>query len=297
VADGPSQPVFTADDDQAARELIRLGLQEDLGERGDVTSQTLIDAGNTGTVQIVARRDGVLAGLPVAERVFEAVDRRVVVKPFVQDGASLAAGTVVADVSGPVRALLTGERTALNFLTHLSGVATLTRRFVNAIAGTRAVILDTRKTLPGYRRLQKYAVRCGGGTNHRLGLFDAILIKDNHLAAWSDGGRDIADAVRFAREQAPAGVTVEVEVDTLAQLERVLPAGPSIVLLDNMSADEMRQAAERRNRIAPRVRLEASGGVTLETVLAIAETGVDRISIGALTHSAPALDLAFDWRR
>jgi nicotinate-nucleotide pyrophosphorylase (carboxylating) len=241
-----------------------------------------------------------------------------------RDGDRLAPGDVVATVSGPLDKLLIGERTMLNFLTHLSGVATLTRRFVDAVTGTRAQILDTRKTLPGYRVLEKYAVRCGGGTNHRLGLYDGVLIKDNHLAAWTES-RSIADAVRTAQAKSPPGVSIEVEVDTLEQLRDALEGRPDIVLLDNMPPAMLREAVVIRNAFVasfsppspdggpmrqtapneapgPRsgdrglnVQLEASGGVTLDTVREIALTGVERISIGALTHSAPALDLAFDW--
>lgn len=288
---------FDAPARDCAARLISLALQEDLHDRGDLTSQALIGPDARGTVRIVARREGVLAGLPVAEMVFAAVDAQVVITRHVEDGATLAQSTVVAELSGPIRSLLTGERTALNFLTHLSGVATLTRRFVDAVAGTRAVVLDTRKTLPGWRALEKYAVRCGGGTNHRLGLFDGVLIKDNHVAAWCGGagGRTLADAVRTARERSPEGVSIEIEVDSLEQLADALAGRPDIVLLDNMDLATLRAAVALRDEQAPAVQLEASGGVTLETVRAIAESGVERISVGALTHSAMALDLAFDW--
>lgn len=296
-ASRPTVDGLSPADRAAAETLISLALAEDLGERGDLTSQTLIPLAARGTVQVVARQAGVLAGLPLVASVFANLDPDVTVTPRVADGDRLTRRTVVADVSGPVRSLLTGERTMLNFLTHLSGIATLTRQFVDAVAGTRAVILDTRKTLPGWRRLQKYAVRCGGGANHRMGLYDAILIKDNHLAAWTaDHTHDIASAVRLARRAAPPGVTVEVEVDRLEQLREVLPVGPDIVLLDNMRLDLLRQSVQLRDSLAPQVQLEASGGVTLATVADIARTGVDRISSGALTHSAPNLDLAFDWK-
>lgn len=287
---------FTSAERAAANVLIELALAEDLGDRGDLTSQSLIPPAAQGTVQIVARQPGMLAGLPLVELVFARISPDVEVRARLEDGARLAAGMIVADVSGPVGALLTGERTMLNFLTLLSGVATLTRKFVDAVAGTRAVVLDTRKTLPGYRILQKYAVRCGGGRNHRMGLFDAVLIKDNHLAAWTAAGtRTIPEAITTARAAAPSGVTIEVEVDSLAQLRAALSERPDIILLDNMDLSQMRQAVAIRDELAPQVLLEASGGVTLETVRKIAETGVDRISSGALTHSAPALDLAFDW--
>jgi nicotinate-nucleotide pyrophosphorylase (carboxylating) len=192
---------------------------------------------------------------------------------------------------------LEGERTALNFLTHLSGVATLTRKFVDAVAGTKAVIIDTRKTLPGWRRLEKYAVRCGGGTNHRMGLADGCLIKDNHLAAWraAKANHTIAEAVNEARKHVPKNIPIEVEVDTFEQLTDALSGNPDIVLLDNMDAPALRECVKLRNRLANGVLLEASGGIRLANVAEIAASGVDRISVGGLTHSAPALDLAFDW--
>jgi nicotinate-nucleotide pyrophosphorylase (carboxylating) len=281
----------------AAERLIRLALEEDLGTAGDVTTLSLVGAAETGAVQIVARKAGVLACVHVAELVFRLLDPSVSFAMHAADGDAVGAGRVVAEVSGSVRSLLIGERTALNFLTHLCGVATLTRHYVDAVSGTRAGIYDTRKTLPGWRILEKYAVRCGGGKNHRMGLFDQALIKDNHLADWavSGAGHTIAAAIRRVREVHPE-LTIEVEVDTLDQLRDALSAKPHIVLLDNMSCDSLRQAVEFRDRTAPEVELEASGGVNLDTVGAIARTGVERISVGALTHSAPSLDLAFDWK-
>ena len=291
------QLIFSEAERDAARALIELALREDLGDRGDLTCQALIAEGEHGEVRVVARRSGVLAGLPIAEMVFQRVDPGVRWTTHIPDGARLEQGSVVATVSGSLRSLLGGERTALNFLTHLSGIATLTRRYVDAVAGTRAQILDTRKTRPGWRRLEKYAVRAGGGTNHRMGLYDGCLIKDNHLAAWAakGSGSTIADAVRTARSRLPAGIPVEVEVDTLEQLTDALSGGPDIVLLDNMNPDTLRRSVALRDRQASGVLLEASGGVTLETVAEVARTGVERISVGALTHSAVALDLAFDW--
>jgi nicotinate-nucleotide pyrophosphorylase (carboxylating) len=219
------------------------------------------------------------------------------VREFVVDGEPLQRGTVVARLSGKVTSLLTLERTALNFLTFLSGISTLTWRFVVAAGETNARIYDTRKTIPGLRELQKYAVRCGGGMNHRMGLFDAVLVKDNHLAAWrQQGDRTLAGAVRHVRTLAPTGMFVEVEVDTLSQLQEILPEQPDAILLDNMSTDDLLHAVQLRNELAETVQLEASGGISLQTIRSIAETGVDRISVGALTHSAPALDLGFDWR-
>lgn len=280
----------------SARTIVRTALHEDLQEIGDLTSQALISAAEMGTVRICARQPGVLSGLPFAQLVFEELGEQISWQAHCPDGTALTPGSCVASLSGPVRTLLTGERTVLNLLTMLSGTASLTAQYVAAVAGTKARILDTRKTLPGLRLLQKYAVRCGGGTNHRMGLYDAILIKDNHLAAWqAEAGRTLAGAVRQARSQVAAKVSVTIEVDTLEQLADALQGGPDIVLLDNMSLDELRAAVAIRDNVAPEVLLEASGGVNLQTVGAIARTGVDRISVGALTHSAPALDLGFDW--
>lgn len=280
---------------RAAGQLIELALAEDLADIGDLTSRTLVDETASAEVVVAARRPGVLAGLPVVAVVYSRLDAAVRVRPQLHDGATLHAGSVIATVAGPLRSVLAGERTALNFLTHLSGVATLTRRYVDAVSGTGARILDTRKTLPGYRVLQKYAVRAGGGCNHRMGLFDGILIKDNHLAHWRQRGDAIDAAVRYARQKRPASVPIEVEVDTLEQLQDALDGRPDIVLLDNMPPQTLRKAVAVRDETAPQVELEASGGVTLETVRAIAESGVERISVGGLTHSAAALDIAFDW--
>lgn len=292
---------------QAASLLIRLALLEDLGDRGDLTCQALIRPEDRAAVNVVARKPGILAGSPIGRMVFQQLDASIQWEAHQVDGERVNRGDVVATVRGPLASLLIGERTMLNFLTHLSGVATLTGKFVDAVAGTSARILDTRKTLPGYRRLAKYAVRCGGGTNHRMGLYDGVLIKDNHLAAWT-ARASIASAVETARAASPPGVSIEVEVDSLDQLRDALAGRPDIVLLDNMDVPLLREAVAIRDAFlaatgAPgdsvgkkkAILLEASGGVTLETVRAIAETGVERISVGGLTHSAPALDLAFDW--
>ena len=290
---------FSEPDRAAAEKLIDLALAEDLHEIGDLTCRALIGEAERAAVQVVARHAGVLAGTPIAEKVFAKLDDAVKWESHLSDGSRLEPGSVVATVSGPLRVLLTGERTALNFLTHLSGVATLTRNFVDAVAGTNAKILDTRKTHPGYRFLEKYAVRAGGGTNHRMGLYDGILIKDNHLAAWAESGAEstIAEAIKQARDSVrKAGISIEVEVDTLEQLADALGGSPECVLLDNMDVETLREAVALRNEEAPKVLLEASGGVRLENVSDIAETGVERISVGALTHSAVALDLAFDWK-
>lgn len=287
---------FRAPERLAADRLIELALGEDLAAAGDITTAALVAPNERGTVHIVARQPGVLAGLPIVEQVFARLDAAVVVENRLEDGARLERGTVVACLRGPQRPLLTGERTALNFLTHLSGVATLTRRFADLVAGTHAGIYDTRKTLPGWRLLEKYAVRAGGGRNHRVGLYDMVLIKDNHLAGWRAAtGRTIAQAVAAAREHTGGTVRIEVEVDSLDQLRDALHGRPDIILLDNMDCPMLAAAVALRNEAAPQVELEASGGVTLETVAAIARTGVERISAGALTHSAVALDLAFDW--
>ena len=289
------EDTFRSDEQSAAGTLIGLALAEDLGSAGDLTCATLIRREERAAVQVVARTDGVLAGSPVGRLVFARLNSTVQWEAHRRDGDAIEKGATVATVSGPLATLLTGERTMLNFMTHLSGVATMTRRFVDAVQGTRATILDTRKTLPGWRALEKYAVRCGGGTNHRRGLYDGVLIKDNHLAAWTESA-SIALAVETARQRSPAGVSIEVEVDTLPQLEDALRGHPDIVLLDNMDLDSLRASVHLRDRQAPDVLLEASGGVTLATVAGIAQTGVERISVGGLTHSAPALDLAFDWK-
>ena len=290
---------FDKPEREAAAKLIKLALAEDLDERGDLTCQALILETAAAEVAVVTRQTGVLAGSPVAKQVFAALDPEVAWTQESGDGASLGSGQRIATVSGPLRSLLTGERTALNFLTHLSGIASLTRRFVEAAGSAQVKILDTRKTHPGWRVLEKYAVRAGGGTNHRMGLFDGCLIKDNHLAAWNALAQNapgtIAEAIRQARSKLGKGVPVEVEVDTLEQLRDALAGGPDIVLLDNMPAAMLREAASIRDSIDPDVLLEASGGISLETISEIAQTGVERISIGALTHSAPALDIAFDW--
>ncbi len=287
---------FDAATASAADSLIRMALAEDLDERGDLTSLSTIPADMSATVNLVSRQNGIVCGTPLIQRVFRELQTDAQVDINCQDGSTIVPGSLIAVISGPVRSLLTAERTVLNFMIHLSGVATRTAAFVEQVRGTKAVVLDTRKTLPGYRLLHKYAVRCGGGTNHRIGLYDGILIKDNHLAARGD--QQVAAAVRDARSyMAENGLRlpVEIEVDTIVQLRDALQVLPEIVLLDNMEPELLKQAVHLRNQMAPETRLEASGGVTLETVRAIAESGVERISVGSLTHSAPALDLGFDW--
>ncbi|GAB4148592.1 MAG: carboxylating nicotinate-nucleotide diphosphorylase [Planctomycetaceae bacterium] len=295
----PMSPQFGQPEREAAESLIALALQEDLADEGDLTCQALIDVDARGVVDLVARAPGIFAGWPIAELVFAELDPAVHCERLIEDGTELKPGDVVGRFRGSLQSLLIGERTTLNFLTHLSGIASLTRQFVDAVRGTRAVILDTRKTHPGYRVLEKYAVRAGGGRNHRMGLFDGILIKDNHIAACaeSQAKMSIGEVIEQVRNFLGTERTlpIEIEVDTLEQLEDALVAGADIVLLDNMNPDLLREAVAMRDRLNPETQLESSGGVTLETVRAIAETGVERISIGALTHSARALDLAFDW--
>jgi nicotinate-nucleotide pyrophosphorylase (carboxylating) len=287
--------MFTEAEADACKRLIELALPEDLCAVGDLTSLAIIPADLQGQAVFVARKDGVLAGLPAAVLVATAIDPHLVIEPIKRDGDALTRGDRIAIIRGPMRGLLAAERTALNFMQHLSGVATQTRRYVDQIKELPCRILDTRKTLPGWRLLEKYAVRQGGGHNHRVGLYDGVLIKDNHLAAMGGGRKSVAEAVRLAR-QATTGIPVEVEVDSLEQLKEALRIGPDIVLLDNMTLEQMRDAVAMRNRLAPKVQLEASGGITLERLRDIALTGVDRISVGALTHSAPALDIALDYQ-
>jgi nicotinate-nucleotide pyrophosphorylase (carboxylating) len=289
--------VFSAAETAACSRLVTLALEEDLDGAGDLTSQAVIPETLSGRAAFVARAPGVVAGLPAAALVCAAVEPRLQFTPLKQDGNAVVPGDHLATVAGPMRGILAAERTALNFLQRLSGVATQTRRHVDAGAGLPCRILDTRKTTPGWRLLEKYAVRQGGGYNHRIGLYDGILIKDNHLAALGPGTTSITQAVRAARDHAGPDIPVEVEVDSLEQLDEALRCGPDIVLLDNMPPEQMREAVRRRNAFAPGVLLEASGGVTLATLRAVAETGVDRVSIGALTHSAVALDIALDYLR
>ncbi len=269
--------------------LIDRALAEDLAGGIDVTAAGTIPAGHRSVVDLVVRPAGVLAGSVVAAAVFDAVSAGgCSVELPVPDGSPLSGGQVVLSVAGPTRAIVTAERTALNLLGHLSGVATLTRRWVDEVAGTGARVRDTRKTLPGLRMLQKYAVRCGGGVNHRFGLFDAGLIKDNHAAA--AGG---VAAAYLAMRAGPPDLPIQVEVDSLAQLQEVLAVGATSVLLDNFSVPDLRRAVRLT---AGRAVLEASGGLTLDVARSVAETGVDFLAVGALTHSAPVLDIGADYR-
>lgn len=300
------QIAWDEDVEDDCRQLIRLAVREDLGRLYDWTTVALVGETATGKARVAARQPGVIAGLPAARVALDEYDPQIEFEPRAADGDAAAAGQVVAELSGPARSLLTAERPLLNLLGHLSGIATLTSEYVRAAAGTAARIYDTRKTTPGWRRLEKYAVRAGGGWNHRLGLFDAILIKDNHLAlgATVEHGRYTpAEAVMKTREflcdlgadDPRREMIVEVEVDTLEQLAEVLPAEPDIVLLDNLPPAALREAVRMRNAANPQILLEASGGIDLTTVADVAASGVDRISVGALTHSARWFDVGLDW--
>ena len=267
--------------------IVRAALAEDLGRAGDVTSQACVPADARLRAVFTARKPGVIAGLACARLAIAELDPSADFKSVVEDGARVGPGQKLAWIDANARALLGAERVGLNLLGHLSGVATLTRAYVEAVEGTGVMVVDTRKTTPGLRALEKYAVRCGGGVNHRFGLDDAILIKDNHIAACGSVG----EAVRRARATAGHLMKIEVEIDGLGQLEEALKYGPDVVMLDNFSLADL---AEAVRRAAGRAVLEASGGVTLETVRAIAETGVEVISVGALTHSASVLDIGLD---
>lgn len=268
--------------------LIRMALAEDVGP-GDRTTEWTVPEGREGRAVVVAREEIVVAGADVARRVFLSVDERLRVEVGVPDGGLAGPGEEVMEVEGPLRAILSAERTALNFLGRLSGIATWTRRHVVAVEGTGARVVDTRKTTPGWRTLEKAAVRAGGGENHRMGLHDMVLVKDNHIAA----AGSIEAAVAGVEERNRAGLAVEVEVTTLDELETVLRLDVDRVLLDNMDRETLAEAVERARRLGPRrPELEASGNVTLDTIRGVAETGVDLISVGALTHSAPAADLS-----
>jgi len=267
--------------------LVRTALLEDIAHGGDLTTDAIIPGDRRARARIVARRDGVVAGLPIAATAFSLVDARVRMDVRAADGERVGAGATLAELEGPARAILTAERTALNFLGHLCGIATATRALVDAVAGTNARIVCTRKTTPGLRVLEKYAVRCGGGGNHRFGLDDAVLVKDNHIAI----AGSIRAAVEAVRARVGHMVKIEVEVETLDQLRELLALPVDAVLLDNMSPTQLKEAVAEVNG---RLLTEASGGIDLSTVRAVAESGVDLISVGWLTHSAPALDVALE---
>ncbi len=286
-------------------QLVRLALREDLDRSMDITTMAIVPAGLRGSASLIARRPGIVAGIDLIEAMLQEMDVQIEWSQLVGDGQEVQAGQNLANLSGEARELLTCERTILNFVCRLSGIATLTRHYVDAVQGTKARVYDTRKTTPGWRRIEKYAVRCGGGHNHRLGLHDGILIKDNHLecrAVVEGKLLDPATAVQLARTFVASGGVkfdtppmIEIEIDRREQLESALSAAPDIVLLDNMSNAELSECVAIRDRTAPNVELEASGGVNLRTIAGIAGTGVDRISVGALTHSAPILDIGLDW--
>jgi nicotinate-nucleotide pyrophosphorylase (carboxylating) len=269
--------------------LVAQALAEDVGG-GDRSTAVTAAPGLTVTAAVTARCEGVLAGLPLLDLVFGALDPSLRIERRLADGDRVEAGDVAAVIRGPAAPVLTGERTALNFLQHLSGIATLTSRYVALTVGTRCRVLDTRKTLPGYRALAKYAVRCGGGSNHRMGLYDRIMLKDNH---WAAGGGDIAALMERARRD-HAGIAVEVEVDDLGQFDRALALAPEWILLDNFPVADAAEAVRRRDAVGATTLLEVSGNVSLETLAGYAATGVDAASVGRLTHSAPALDLGLD---
>jgi nicotinate-nucleotide pyrophosphorylase (carboxylating) len=293
--------------DGDCRELVRLAVREDLEREQDWTTVALVPPERIGAADVVVRQAGIVAGMKAVATVIDEMAAHLTLAAQVEDGQRVEAGAVLARIDGSIRDLLTCERILLNFLGRMMGIATLAGQYVAQVAGTRACIYDTRKTTPGWRRLEKYAVRCGGAHNHRTGLYDAILIKDNHLAQFAAAGEAPADTARravqharsFATELAASGTAsemiLEVEVDSLLQLEAVLAERPDIVLLDNMSLAELREAVALRDRQAPGIELEASGGVRLETVRQIAETGVDRISVGGLTHAARSHDVGLDW--
>ena len=308
-----TQLVWSRQVEEDLRRIVRLAVFEDLDRGQDWTTICLVPEEAAASANIVARKPGVIAGVYAVPVILDEMEIEAQYHPLVQDGDTVGAGAIVATLSGPARDLLTSERTILNILGRLSGIATLTRQYVETIAGTKARIYDTRKTIPGWRRLDKYAVHCGGGHNHRTGLYDAILIKDNHVAFGREGKSDRAyspaEAVRKARaflaQQAVGELTagapdssmlLEIEVDSLDQLREVLLENPDIVLLDNMTPEQLRQAIQIRDAARSSAELEASGGINLQNIRAIAESGIDRISIGALTHSAPVLDLALDWQ-
>ena len=277
-----------------AESLIELALAEDFGDEGDVTSDALIPLQMQASARFVMRDKGRVAGLPIVELVRDRIDKTLHCQWVVNDGDELAAGTPMGTLTGSLRSILKLERVALNFLQRLCGIATLTQRYLEAVKPYSARVLDTRKTTPGWRHLEKYAVECGGGVNHRVGLYDMILIKDNHLAGLSDHANPLAHAIQQARTHFPS-LTVEIEVDTLEQFQQALHENPDIILLDNMSNEQLRTAVSKRNEAKSSCFLEASGGVNLTTIRDIAATGVDRISVGAITHSATALDIGLDF--
>jgi len=282
--------IMRTDEVKQLKRIVSEALAEDLAY-GDVTTEALVPSELEGEAAILVKRDGVLAGTDAAKEVFRQVDRSLRFKALVKDGAKVGKGNVVATIEGKMASMLKSERTALNFLQHLSGIATETARYVDAVAGTKAIITDTRKTIPCLRLLEKYAVRVGGGHNHRLNLSDGVLIKDNHLAILASREVGLGEAVKKARKRAPRIMKVEVEVESVKQAREALSAGADIIMLDNMKLKDMRRVVEL---VHGRALLEASGGITLDNVRSVAEAGVDLISVGALTHSAKALDISLE---
>lgn len=282
--------VYDLSENVGIQQLIASALKEDLGSAGDVTSKALMPDARL-AVHMVARETCVPAGLSLAADVFHAVDPNLVIRPLSEDGTRVEAGEDLLRIEGSALGVLSAERTALNFVQRLSGIATITRQYVDVVEDLGTQILDTRKTTPGWRLLEKYAVHCGGGVNHRAGLYDQILIKDNHLAHWRrSSGKSIAEAVATAREMSP-GLLVEVEADNVPQVKKLIEAKPDWILLDNMTFGELEACVELCDGIC---KTEASGGITLDTLRGVAETGVDAISVGALTHSVKAVDIALD---
>jgi nicotinate-nucleotide pyrophosphorylase (carboxylating) len=306
---------YKLDDSTAADclKLIEMALTEDTGSASletavDCTTQSVIPTAATASAAFVSRQQGIVCGVEIAKLAISTFAPDLTLEVVTDDGQGIAPGQRIAIIHGSAHQILMMERTCLNFMCRLSGISTLSQAFAKKVEGTKAQILDTRKTTPGYRRLEKYAVQCGGGTNHRMGLYDAVMIKDNHLAfykAWNEDSKDaVAEGIELARNwikdnqaRLPNGpqTVLQLEVDTLEQFERALEHRPDIVLLDNMSNEQLKKAVDRRDEAAPKILLEASGGVNLETIAAIAQTGVDRISIGALTHSATNFDIGLDW--
>lgn len=274
---------------EGLREFIRQALAEDVGT-GDVSTQISVSPTESGIGNLVSREDGVMAGLPLLGLLYGELDPAVKVERILADGTAVKPGSVVARLSGPVASILTGERTALNFLQFLGGIASLTARYVVAVEGTSCRVLDTRKTLPGYRALAKYAVRCGGGNNHRMGLYDRVMVKDNH---WAAGGGHVEQMVARARIEYST-LAIEIEVDTLEQLEQILPLKVDWILLDNFSVADTAAAVDLRDSSGVKTLLESSGNIDLETITGYARTGVDAASVGRLTHSVRALDLGLD---
>jgi nicotinate-nucleotide pyrophosphorylase (carboxylating) len=287
-------------------EILRLAIREDLDRSVDLTTMAIVPPGVSGSASLISRSHGVAAGIDLIDEMLAELDAKIQWDQRVGDGEAIEPGQVLSILSGDARDLLTCERTILNVICRLSGVASLTRRYVDAVQGTKARVYDTRKTTPGWRRLEKYAVRCGGGHNHRLGLYDGILIKDNHLASRAAANGELLDpgqAVAMAKAFVASGAVkfehppmIEIEIDRVGQLESALRAGPNIILLDNMSCELLSKCVAIRDTLASEVELEASGGVNLGTIGGIAATGVDRISVGALTHSAPVHDIGLDWK-